>query len=203
MDEDCHRVQLIPASPTRPWPQEPSSPGVPAHRRADGAVPVMCHPRRYHLLMLLVFNRLSSCYSLFIQAAFHSTVRARQQMFAFSHTVNIVCQGTWCLDDCHLHLLFSTAPRPRSRYSVLQFLLEVADTHRCPSPRGSFRHPCGHSPACPLHLYPRLAPLRDDEQSAQTPAALTGRGCPAPLSLGPPLPPAPSPSSAAARRRGP
>lgn len=31
MDQDCHRVQLIPASPTISWPQEPSSPGVPAH----------------------------------------------------------------------------------------------------------------------------------------------------------------------------
>lgn len=148
-------------------------------------------------------------------------------MFAFSQTVNIVRQGTRCLDDCHPHLFFSTAPRPRSRYSVPQFLLEAVDTHRCPSRRQQLaacppgRPPCGHSPACPLRLYPTFAPARDDEQPAQTPAALRGRGrpsegggCPAPFSPGRrssrlPLPPQsrppfrPAPRSSAAERRPP
>lgn len=105
------------------------------------------------------------------------------------------------MDDCHPHLFFSTAPRPRSRYSVPQFLLEAVDTHRCPSRRQQLaacppgRPPCGHSPACPLRLYPTFAPARDDEQPAQTPAALRGRGLPCALFPGPPLLPAPTPSS--------
>lgn len=57
-----------------------------------------------------VYNRLGSCCSLFIEAAFHPTVRAWQQMFALSHRLNIVCQGTRCLDGCHGIYLFPQHP---------------------------------------------------------------------------------------------
>lgn len=131
--------------------------------RADSAVPVICHPKYYHLPTLWVFNRLGSCCSPFREAALHNhSLTANVCVFTDGeYCVRVL--GAWmtatCIDFSPQHpgrgvgIVF---PNSYLKWQILTGALHPATACSLPSRKASVQ--ARHSPACPLHLTPPLRP---------------------------------------------
>lgn len=125
--------------------------------RTDSAVPVIHHPRRYQSFECFIHSVLAILYPGKLPCTPQS--EPDNECFRFL--------GTRYLDDCHFHLFFFTAPRPRNCYSVPPiFCLE-----------------CGRYSQVPCHS------SRDSVQPARQQGLPAGAARPAPSILTPRVPP--------------